>query len=607
MRKFLAALLALWCTAGFALAQTAITLPIPAAAVADIGNGPIKVRVTQGNASIFTSQGSGVGSTPGSSVTLTLTATPTTPPIVGAVISGSGITSGTTVAAYNGTTSITLSAAMNVQAGTALSWGAACPASAAGIPTQYIQASVMEDYYLLYTQARICAVSPGGPANALVILPVFYDSTTPGGGSSGGGAVSSVFSRTGAVAAQIGDYSIGQVTNGLSNSLTSAFFFVGSAGNLASGVAMSGDCTLTNAGVVICTKTNGVSFAPSATTDTTNASNIASGTLGTGRLPAPFTNGTAKGNTTIWANVTAAAVTNGHVAAWDANGNLVDGGVAGAGTVTSITLTSNTSTSLTLTGNCTSTGIINCAFDLASGRKTLPTRQIFLTGSGTYTTPANALWIRIRMVGGGSSGCGAGSGSPGAGVAGGDTCWNTSGAACTTPVLKAGAAAGCTATVTPGTGGVATGGNVLNVPGQKGGAGTLSAIGTASGAGGLGGISCFTGAGAGLYGAAGSDAAANTGSGSGGGGVSSAATNQGAAGGSAAGCVEHVITSPAPNYTYAIGTGGTAAAAGTNGFASGAAAAGQIIVEEFYNFLLRRDMPGETANDNRPAYVDIAA
>jgi len=63
MKKFLAALLLLCCTAAPALAQNAITLPIAANAVADLGNGPIKARMIAGNASIFTSQGSGVGST----------------------------------------------------------------------------------------------------------------------------------------------------------------------------------------------------------------------------------------------------------------------------------------------------------------------------------------------------------------------------------------------------------------------------------------------------------------------------------------------------------------------------------------------------------------
>ena len=48
---------------------------------------------------------------------------------------------------------------------------------------------------------------------------------------------------------------------------------------------LSGDCTLTYTGAIICTRTNGASFAPSATTDTTNASNVSTGTLNVNRLP----------------------------------------------------------------------------------------------------------------------------------------------------------------------------------------------------------------------------------------------------------------------------------------------------------------------------------
>lgn len=143
-----------------AFAQVVTQLPVyinnNVGQVYDFGNGPLEIRMLVGSAQIFTSQGSGIGSTSGSSTTLTLTATPTTAPCVGCIISGTGITSGTTVAAFNGTTTITLSAAMTVAASTPLAWGAACPASVGASVVIQQQAGVGGDLPL-YTQARICA------------------------------------------------------------------------------------------------------------------------------------------------------------------------------------------------------------------------------------------------------------------------------------------------------------------------------------------------------------------------------------------------------------------------------------------------------------------
>ena len=52
------------------------------------------------------------------------------------------------------------------------------------------------------------------------------------------------------------------------------------------GFTMAGDCTLVVPNIT-CTETNGTPFAPSATIDTTNGSNITSGTISKTVLPLP--------------------------------------------------------------------------------------------------------------------------------------------------------------------------------------------------------------------------------------------------------------------------------------------------------------------------------
>jgi hypothetical protein len=216
---------------------------------------------------------------------------------------------------------------------------------------------------------------------------------------------------------------------------------------------------------------------------------------------------------------------------------------------------------------------------------TLPTRQVFLSGTAaTYTTPAGARQLRIRMKGAGGGGGGSSDGTNGGnGGAGGNTIFNS---------IEAAGGAGGACTTTGNTGGAAggTGGTGTASLRIAGGAGTSATTpyGNATNAVGIGGCGGGTGGGKSNASAAGSNAVAN--SGGGGGGASSGAsyafasmsTTKNGAGGGEGEYAELIINTPAASYTYTIGAAGAAGTAGTSGFVGGAGGTGFIVVDEYY-------------------------
>lgn len=216
------------------------------------------------------------------------------------------------------------------------------------------------------------------------------------------------------------------------------------------------------------------------------------------------------------------------------------------------------------TANMIVTSYTRAAYAPSVGK--LPTRQVFTSGTGTYTTPTGATRLVVRMVGGG----GGGGGAPAtAGTAGNNTTFST--------FTASGGAAG-TGALAGGAGGAAAGGTI-NIPGGAGGGGGKTSVANVFMPGGMGGSSAFGGAGAsGLGNAVGGAGATNSGGGGGGGGGGSAQDS--ASGGGSGGYVEGYITSPAATYSYSVaGTAAGGVGATTTG---GAGAAGIIIVEEIY-------------------------
>jgi len=182
MSRFLAIFLAAVLSVGGAVAQTVVSQPVfvPSKQWIDLGNGPLDIQPIEGNGDLYSSFGSGQGSTSGSTTSLVLTTTPLVSPCIGCVISGPGITSGTTVSAFTLGTSIALSTSMSVTPVSLVSWGAACPAAtAANVPGVFPNGvaslsppaparSSIGGTYPFYTQARVCAY--GAAQNGFTLL-----------------------------------------------------------------------------------------------------------------------------------------------------------------------------------------------------------------------------------------------------------------------------------------------------------------------------------------------------------------------------------------------------------------------------------------------------
>ncbi len=206
---------------------------------------------------------------------------------------------------------------------------------------------------------------------------------------------------------------------------------------------------------------------------------------------------------------------------------------------------------------------------------TLPAPQVTVyatnNASGTYTTPANAAYLVIEMVGAGGGGSGSG-GTPTAGGAGSASTFGAS-------LLSAGGGGGApiATSANGGSAGAATGGDI-NIPGAQ----APTSPTTYTYFPGVGGAASFYGGGGagGGSGCTGGNSAAVAGGGGGGGGDSGTA-GPGGGGGSGA-YLKKTITSPAATYAYQVGGQGSAGAAGSAGCAGGYGGPGLITITAYF-------------------------
>lgn len=205
---------------------------------------------------------------------------------------------------------------------------------------------------------------------------------------------------------------------------------------------------------------------------------------------------------------------------------------------------------------------------------------------GTLTLPSNTAYIVVETIGAGGGGAGSGGastgeGNGGTGSAGGNTCWNTSSPACTSPILF-------------GAGGSnpSTGGGSKIIGGAAGGGGGAGGAGGGSspdiiitGGGGIVGAASGGSSGTGGNGARGGGGASGTGTdnpggagspygGGASGGAGSSSAMGGAGGGGGGGGYAYKVVQGTTASFYTVGAGGAGGAAGAGSLPGIAGAAG---------------------------------
>jgi hypothetical protein len=193
-------------------------------------------------------------------------------------------------------------------------------------------------------------------------------------------------------------------------------------------------------------------------------------------------------------------------------------------------------------------------------------------GSGTYTTPSNARWLDVFLVGGGGGGAGAGSGA-GNGSGGGNTTFGGN-------TAYGGGGASWGGGVPGNGGGYAGSGGYVGFTGGGGGpqVGSTGNSGAAYLGGGGGGNSIFGGGGSSNGGYGGG----NTGGGGGGGSIYNVAYSFSGPGGGAGGAIRTIITSPSASYAYSVGGAGSGGGGNSGGSNGGNGGNGILIVCAYF-------------------------